>query len=196
MASRTKDRLIEVARQLFMRKGLDNTTMNDIATASDRGRRTLYTYFSTKSDIFQAVVEKESATIRAELDAAIAAAPTPADKLRTLIEMRLSLVTRNAKGYQVWLDSLMGHDKERAEAVRTLVSDRIYEMIDELVEAGIASGNFIPEQARRLPAILTVAVRGSDWILANQSLPEEQMERWQQDCIDFITNGITKTNQQ
>ena len=82
MASRTRDRLIEVARQLFTRQGLDNTTMNDIASASDRSRRTLYTYFRTKGDIYQAVIERETERIRAELEARVGAESSPCEKLR------------------------------------------------------------------------------------------------------------------
>ena len=32
--SKTRDMLVDVARQLFARMGVDNTTMNDIAQAS------------------------------------------------------------------------------------------------------------------------------------------------------------------
>ena len=41
--SKTREMLIDVARQLFARMGVDNTTMNDIALASKKGRRTSYT---------------------------------------------------------------------------------------------------------------------------------------------------------
>ncbi len=60
MVSKTREKLIEVARQLFVHKGLDNTTMNDIANASDKGRRTIYTYFKSKREIYNAVIERES----------------------------------------------------------------------------------------------------------------------------------------
>ena len=56
MVKKTRDRFIEVARSLFARKGVENTTMNDIATASDKGRRTIYTYFKSKREIFNAVI--------------------------------------------------------------------------------------------------------------------------------------------
>ena len=39
--SKTRQLLVDVARQLFAKKGLENTTMNDIATTSGKGRRTL-----------------------------------------------------------------------------------------------------------------------------------------------------------
>lgn len=42
--SKTERTFVDVARQLFAKNGLEGTTMNDIAVASGKGRRTLYTY--------------------------------------------------------------------------------------------------------------------------------------------------------
>ena len=57
--SKTRNILIDVARQLFAKLGVENTTMNDIAVASHKGRRTLYTYFNNKTEVYQAVIETE-----------------------------------------------------------------------------------------------------------------------------------------
>ncbi|MDE6467203.1 MAG: TetR/AcrR family transcriptional regulator, partial [Duncaniella sp.] len=57
IAAKTRERLLDVARQLFVSNGVERTTMNDIATASDKGRRTIYTYFKNKKEIYDAVVE-------------------------------------------------------------------------------------------------------------------------------------------
>ena len=57
--AKTKDLLIDVARRLFAEKGMENTTMNDIAIESGKGRRTLYTYFNSKEELYLAIVEKE-----------------------------------------------------------------------------------------------------------------------------------------
>ncbi|MCF0186515.1 MAG: TetR family transcriptional regulator, partial [Bacteroidaceae bacterium] len=59
--SKTRALLVDVARQLFAKNGIEETTMNDIALASQKGRRTLYTYFSSKEEIYFAVVESELA---------------------------------------------------------------------------------------------------------------------------------------
>ncbi|MBQ0088405.1 MAG: TetR/AcrR family transcriptional regulator [Prevotellaceae bacterium] len=57
--SRTRKLLIDVARHLFAQKGLAATTMNDIAVVSQKGRRTLYTYFKNKEEIYYAVIQSE-----------------------------------------------------------------------------------------------------------------------------------------
>ncbi|HEY8397173.1 MAG TPA: TetR/AcrR family transcriptional regulator, partial [Flavihumibacter sp.] len=65
---KTKRNLIEIARQLFAKKGVDGTTMNEIAEASGYGRRTLYTYFKNKKDIYKAVIGSELEKLYASLE--------------------------------------------------------------------------------------------------------------------------------
>ena len=60
----TKDVLIDVARTLFATKGYANTSMNDIANAANKGRRTLYTYFKNKDEVFYAVIRAETLALR------------------------------------------------------------------------------------------------------------------------------------
>lgn len=65
--SKTRKKLIEVARLLFARKGYESTTMNEIAQVSQKGRRTLYTYFSSKKEIYDAVIASELESLYAQL---------------------------------------------------------------------------------------------------------------------------------
>lgn len=55
----TRDMIIGVAAELFGTVGLRRTTMETIAAAAGRGRRTVYMYFSNKAEIYEAVVEDE-----------------------------------------------------------------------------------------------------------------------------------------
>ena len=66
--SKTRQKLVDVARQLFAKNGLENTTMNDIAVASGKGRRTLYTYFKSKEDVYYAVIESELERLSDRMD--------------------------------------------------------------------------------------------------------------------------------
>ena len=84
--------MVDVARQLFARNGLENTTMNDIAQASGKGRRTLYTYFSSKEDIYYAVIEGELERLSDKLDEVAARNVRPQDKIIELIYTHLSMI--------------------------------------------------------------------------------------------------------
>ena len=57
--SKTRDLLVDVARKLFAEHGRDNVTMNEIALVAGKGRRTVYTYFRNKDEVYLAVIENE-----------------------------------------------------------------------------------------------------------------------------------------
>lgn len=90
--SKTERTFVDVARQLFAKKGLEGTTMNDIAVASGKGRRTLYTYFSKKEDIYSAVIESELERLSEKLDEVAARKIRPQDKIIELIYTHLSTI--------------------------------------------------------------------------------------------------------
>ena len=79
--SKTRQTLVDVARQLFAKNGVANTTMNDIAQASGKGRRTLYTYFNRKEDVYNAVIESELERLSDKLDEVAAKKIRPQDKI-------------------------------------------------------------------------------------------------------------------
>ena len=90
--TKTRQRLVDVARQLFAKNGIENTTMNDIAVASGRGRRTLYTYFKSKDDMYYAVIESELERLSDKMDEVAAKDTHPQDKIIELIYTHLNMI--------------------------------------------------------------------------------------------------------
>ena len=90
--SKTRTKLVDVARQLFAKKGVEDTTMNDIAVASKKGRRTLYTYFKSKEQIYMAVVESELDMLLEVLEKTAAKDCAPDVKILELIQTHLDSI--------------------------------------------------------------------------------------------------------
>lgn len=90
--SKTRQKLVDVARQLFAKNGLENTTMNDIALASGKGRRTLYTYFKNKEEVYYAVIKCELERLSDKLDEVAAKRTRPQDKIIELIYTHLNMI--------------------------------------------------------------------------------------------------------
>ena len=90
--SKTRRLLVDVARKLLAQNGVANTTMNDIALASGKGRRTLYTYFSSKEAVFYAVIESELERLSDKLDEVANKKIAPQDKIIELIYTHLSMI--------------------------------------------------------------------------------------------------------
>ena len=83
---------MDVARLLFAKNGIANTTMNDIALASGKGRRTLYTYFNRKEDVYSAVIESELERLSDKLDEVASMKMRPQEKIIELIYTHLSMI--------------------------------------------------------------------------------------------------------
>ncbi len=92
--SKTKQQVIEVARELFARFGMQHTTMNDIADAAQKGRRTLYTYFRNKEDVLNAVIDIEIKELHREIEIAKRLNIAPEEKLFNLIRVHLEAIKR------------------------------------------------------------------------------------------------------
>ncbi|MGL4851594.1 MAG: TetR/AcrR family transcriptional regulator [Phocaeicola sp.] len=90
--SKTRTKLVDVARQLFAKHGVDATTMNDIAIASKKGRRTLYTYFKSKEEIYLAVIESELDVLSEAMEQVANKEITPDYKIVKLIETHLESI--------------------------------------------------------------------------------------------------------
>jgi len=87
--------ITSAARRLFGEKGIENTTMDDIAASSDYTRRTLYAYFKSFDEICLLVLLEDQA-VRWELQKkAVAAADTGLAKLRAWAESLYRFVRDN-----------------------------------------------------------------------------------------------------
>ncbi len=82
-------RLIEEARNIFARYGYNKATVDDIAKAARKGKSTFYYYFTSKEEIFKAILEKEAGLFRAKLIESISVRTSPVEKIKNYILTRL-----------------------------------------------------------------------------------------------------------
>lgn len=198
MAMKTRDKLIEVARQLFAHQGVENTTMLDIANASDKGRRTIYTYFKNKREIHLAVIERESEQIVSRQRQILESDLAPVDKLREFLLARFAILTcpPQRRGLQETLLPLMRLDMSSAKKTRRLAARKEMEILREILSQGVASGDFSQEQSLRMLPLVVTLMQGVDApdLLPNLEDAGTDRARAQEAILDFIICGIAARN--
>ncbi len=193
MVSKTREKLIDVARQLFARKGVENTTMLDIAEASEKGRRTIYTYFKNKREIHQAVIERESEQIVARQRQILASDATAARKLSEFLKARLEIVKCPTERFlSENVSDFLRLDFKRAEKTRRLAAKKEIEILRAILDAGVSSGEFTPTQARRTAVVVVMVLQGYDNpnVAMNLEALGFDREGSEQQVIDFILQGL------
>ena len=189
--SKTREILIDAARQVFARKGIERTTMNDIATASKKGRRTLYMYFKNKEEISTIVIENEMERLYEMLEA-VEKKDLPADeKLMTFIYTRLdafkATVTRNGS-----LRAIFFHDSWHVAKVRKGYNLQEIALIKKILNSGIKEGIFSIPDVETTALIIHYSLKGIEVPYIRGLLgefPDKIIQR-KDSIINLIFNGL------
>lgn len=193
MVLKTRDRLIEVARQLFARKGIENTTMNDIASASEKGRRTIYTYFKNKRDIFNAVVEQETDALMRKLTDIENRDISATDKLEQYVACRFEtmreIVSRNGS-----LKAGFFRDVRKVDRARKIISGREIEILSRILRQGQEAGQFAEGSAEHQAIVIVHCIHGLDIPYIRDNLSEQGMDQnmVMRQLTEIVLNGLRK----
>ena len=170
--SKTRAKLVDVARQLFAKKGVDDTTMNDIAVASKKGRRTLYTYFKSKEDIYMAVVESELEMLSDAMEQVAKKDITPDEKILKLIETHLDsikmVVYRNGTLRAGFFSNIW-----RVEAVRKNFDAKEIKLFKQVLAEGKDKGIFDIDNVDIIADIVHYCIKGIEVPYIRGQIAEE-----------------------
>ena len=156
---KTRAKLVDVARQLFAKKGVEATTMNDIAVASKKGRRTLYTYFKSKDQIYMAVVESELKMLSDTMDMVAKKPTVPDEKILELITTHLDII-KMAVYRNGTLRADFFRDIWRVEAMRKYFDNNEIKLFREVLREGKEQGLFDIDNVEITTDILHYCIKG------------------------------------
>lgn len=156
---KTRAKLVDVARQLFAKKGVEATTMNDIAVASKKGRRTLYTYFKSKDHIYMAVVESELKMLSDTMDKVAKKPTVPDEKILELITTHLDII-KMAVYRNGTLRADFFRDIWRVETMRKYFDNNEIKLFREVLREGKEQGLFDIDNVEITADILHYCIKG------------------------------------
>ena len=93
-----KERLLKVSLDLFINKGFDHTSIEDITVEAGVAKGTFYNFFEKKEDVLLYYLDRELVKSRHEIEQKIDDMETVVDKLELLIITYLKYIFRN-KGF-------------------------------------------------------------------------------------------------
>ena len=102
-------KVILTAGQIFSRYGFRKTTMNEIASALKMGKSSIYYYFDSKEEIFEAVVLYEANILRNELTTAIKSVDSPIEKMRKYVFVRMKSFEKLSNYYNAIFEKNLHH---------------------------------------------------------------------------------------
>ena len=133
--------------------------MNDIAAASGRGRRTLYTYFRNKEEIYYSVIEEELERLSEKMDEVASMDVEPEEKIFTLIYTHLSII-RDTVARNGTLRAEFFRNIWMVEKVRKAFDVEEHRILQKVLQEGVDKGRFRIENVGLMADIVYYSVKG------------------------------------
>ena len=183
-----RDQIVDTARGIFTRFGFRKTTMDEIAKAMRKGKSSIYYYFTSKEEIFKAVVDKESQTLREELISAINRTSDPREKLRNYVLTRMKVMKNVANFYDALKNEYLSH-LDFVNKVREKYDRQEIKIVSDILEEGTAKKIFRIEDPELAAIAIVTALKGLEiplfWSKANKNL-----EKRTDQLLEVLFNGI------
>ncbi|OQY31638.1 MAG: hypothetical protein B6241_13495 [Spirochaetaceae bacterium 4572_59] len=183
--------ILESARDLFLSKGCDNTTMLDIAEKSELSRRTLYHYFESKEEISYIIMLEAYKTLKEMVgQAENLSTMNGIERLNAYQEIFFNFYHDHFDqfAFTLFLDQKIGFIERPNEEARKCLSimDNVISVIKNTLDMGVEDGSIIYISNTKEAAVTMLTMILStmqkiyirkDWIKESFDVDDDQIIR-------------------
>lgn len=185
-----RESIVDTARIIFSKYGFKKTTMDDIARANHKGKSSMYYYFTSKEEVYEAVVEKESRILKNELSKAISLGKSPLEKLENYVMTRMIAFNNLANFYHAIKSEYLSH-LEFIEGIRKKYDNEEVIMVEAILNEGTNANLFNIEEPHLTAIAIVTAMKGLEIPLFWAS-KEKDLEQRQKQLLNILFYGIVK----
>lgn len=157
MRDERKDKILQTAAEVFVRKGLANTKINDLAEAAGMSQGLLYRYFGSREDVFIALIEQIAQETINLTQEALSQPVTPWEQLRWLTDqLLLNLRQPNLRHLAEQASALPGPGSERMHEMEKA----LFKTVHQLIVAGQAEGKVVQRNPDQLAMLYFSCLQG------------------------------------
>jgi AcrR family transcriptional regulator len=183
-------KIIVTAGQIFSRYGFRKTTMDEIAKALKMGKSSVYYYFQSKEEIFEAVVLYEANILRNELTKAIKSVDSPLGKMQSYVFVRMKAFEKLSNYYNAIFDKNLDHF-EFIEHIRAKYDLEELAILRLILYDGVRKGVFVVENSEYAAMAIQTTMKGLEVPLFWQKR-EVEIDHKLKAILDVLFYGIVK----
>lgn len=186
-----KESIITAAQSTFKRYGFRKTTMDEIAYSARKGKSSLYYYFTSKEEVFQAVVEREATVLRAEISLKVNECNSAKEKLRAYISVRMGGFKNWGNFYDALRDEYLSN-YNFIEMIRSKYDKSEINSITQIILQGIENEEFKELKAELTAKTVLIAMKGLESSLIVEKENDSNVEKEIDDMLEILFHGICK----
>jgi AcrR family transcriptional regulator len=188
LQERRREEILEAAVRLFAERGYPGTDMQVLADTLGVGKGTVYRYFPSKRDLFLAAADYGMRRLQGNVDAAIAGAEDPLERVVIGIRTYLTFFADHPEFVELLIQE-RAHFKDRKKPTFFEHREARVERWRALYRGLIAAGRVRGVPAERITDVVSDLLYGTmftNYFSGPRKPPEEQAR----DIIDIVFHGI------
>ena len=138
---KTRGEILQAAERVFQKWGINKTTMEDIAGEAGKGKSTLYYYYKSKEEIFDAVVVLEFGKILEKARRATDDAASSKEKLIKYLIVSIHEMKNRINAYTIIREEIK-RNKNFIEKLREFFDSQEEKFIGEILKHGVENKEF------------------------------------------------------
>lgn len=189
-SAQKKQYILDTARKVFVEKGYKNVTMKDIVEACEISRGGLYLYFDSTEQILLEILHMEAEETDDVFAGNITADDTAADILTLFLkEQKKELLQKNNLTVAVY-EYFFEHKPADKNNMLRRQFDAGVRVLEKLIEAGIASGEFYCENPRGAASNIMYVLEGMKINAQTFGITEKMVD----EQLLFLMQGLIVDN--
>ncbi|MGE4586978.1 MAG: TetR/AcrR family transcriptional regulator [Mangrovibacterium sp.] len=182
--------ILNTAQDIFSKYGYKKTTLDDIANAVRKGKSSLYYYFESKEDLFQAVILKEVDVLKRELEKVVMRNTDPVEKLRDYILTKLNTYRGLSNFYHALESDVTAI--EFIENIKNRYAQEEIRMIKRILIEGARKNTFEVYDFTLAAIGITTAIKGLEMPLTAGEYGRINLEKGVDNILKILCYGIMK----
>jgi AcrR family transcriptional regulator len=186
--------LIDAALAAFAQAGFGGTKIDDIAQRAGVAKGTVYRYFATKDELFEAVVRENITPLFLHLDAMIDDAPGSASDQLTAIVQRIYAELIDHPVRRAVMQILIAEGSRfphLTEFYQREVLAKGKQILRKVIKHGVDSGEFRKTLAIGHPeVIMGPAILAAVWKMSFEQASPLNIQQFMKAHLDIVLNGL------
>ena len=180
--------ILDTARNMFGRYGIQKTSLHEIAQMARVAKATIYNYFGSKDQVYLEVLNREVNDVTEKTLAAVEQTSSPVDKLKVFLHAKfrytkdaINILNLGREG----IDKLL----PKTSDIRNHLFSREVNILHSILEKGVAEGVFYISNIMLTARAIGYALRGFEttWLLEEN---DNEIEKHLDSLFDIVCRGI------
>jgi uroporphyrinogen-III synthase len=184
-----RERMLEVAAELFSKKNYHEVMMDDVARLTDVAKGTVYNYFSSKEELYFSIMSSKLENLNTSLKYKIASEISTIDSLHSYVIHLYMFMMKYQNFFLMYQKEYMNAQNEFCDELR-IMSDELNSILSGVIYKGKRENQFRDVDENFMVKLVLGSIFGAVQRGVENKYTGERLIEEREKLFDFVLHGL------